>query len=188
MARDDYLLQPRKPLQARSLDAEIEEVIAAIEETGEIRHLHGHPLDLSDDSLNWYMAKTLKREGFTHPLLERGREVDAERKEIDAPLRKLARRREWLVRPGGRYTAEEARIFNEARRYALDEYRENLTRLNIRIRDYNLGVQTSLQRRLISIKRAMEEAESAVLSLPLPEIPASPRRGFWQRLFGRRDS
>ena len=36
---------------------------------GELGHLQGKALDLSDDSPNWYLNKLLKREGFSHPLI-----------------------------------------------------------------------------------------------------------------------
>ena len=75
----------------REVAAQAEEQAMGRIQSGEIRHLHGKPLDLSDDSPTWFVNKLLKREGYSHPLIERGREVDTVQREVDAIVADLRR-------------------------------------------------------------------------------------------------
>lgn len=158
---------------------ELAEQVHGWHERGELRHLHGRPLDLSDDSPDWFIRKTLKREGFSHPLLERAREIDQAEDEAASILERLGRRRDWLTRPETNPTARQVHDFNQMRAYDLERYRDKLTRLNRLIRDYNLTVPDSMQRRPYRVDDVVAGVQSQVppLDLPSPEVRPHSRSG-----------
>src|SRR5947209_1900023 len=133
---EHYLAEPRKSLSERNIGGEVEAMIRSLEESGELRHLHGKPLDLSDDSPNWFIARALKRNGFSHPLLERAREVDAAEAEADGFLDRLRERRSRQEDSG---TPDAAGAFNDALPHLLNDYRRTLEALHTAIRVFNLA-------------------------------------------------
>jgi hypothetical protein len=186
----DYLEIKTRTRPVRCEEDDLAAQVRAWHESGELRHLHGRTLDLSDDSPDWFMRRTLKEQGFTHPLLERGREIDAAESEAEGILERLRRRRVWLTRPGSRCTAQQAHDFNLIRSYDLEQYREKLIELNRAIRDYNLTVPDAMHRRQCSVDKAMERVARAIpaLSPPAAEQPhasSSGLRSIWQRMRGR---
>ena len=164
------------------------EVMQQIHESGELRHLYGKPLRLDDDP-DWLVTRTLKSQGFSHPVLERAKELDTPRLAAEDVIERLARRRAWLTDPRSRSTVEDAWEFNALRQRRLDEYREKLRELNSVIRGFNLGVPMTLHHRPILVDEAVSRAEAAIPPLQQPTgsdpAPSSNR----SRLFGfrRRD-
>ena len=164
------------------------EAMRVIEENGELNHLHGQPLDLSDSSPDWYVHKLLKREGFAPPAIEQGKELDAAQRKAEALLERLARRRAWLARPEARCTPDQVHAFNEARARTFAEYRAALEELNRAIRDYNLRAPAPLHRRGLLVEQLMAEVECRVPALPveatapLPPDEATRPRSLWRRL------
>jgi len=170
------------PLRRRH---EIEgEWIRSVEARGELRHLHGRPLDLQGD-VEYLANKTLQAQGFSHPLLERARELDGLRQEAEMVLERLRRRRNWLADARSGSTAQQVFAFNEQRRAALDQYRQKLEALNRAIRDYNLAAPSALQQRPMVLERAMNQAMAEIPPLELPELPAPPSPWFGKLLFQR---
>jgi hypothetical protein len=161
------------------------------QESGELRHLHGRPLDLSDDSPDWLLHRLLKQQGFSLPIIERGRDLDEAQRRAEAIAERLRRRHAWLVRPEARYTPEQARAFNESRQRALDDYRAALVALNRAILDYNLMAPAPLQRRGYLVDQVVADLSREIppLDEPAPApAPAAPSwmRAAWQRLRGAR--
>jgi len=150
-------------------------VIRDLEESGELRHLHGRRLDLSDDSPEWFAHQLLKREGLTPPIIEQGKEIDAAREAAEAIMQRPRGRRAWLSRPETRATPEDARTFNAARLRALDEYRSALNDLNRAILDFNLVAPSPMHRRGVIVNAAMDAAEKSVPPLDEP-APASEQQ------------
>src|SRR5438067_13868624 len=128
--------------RASQIRAAAEDATAAAvtewQEGGALRHLHGRPLDLTDDSPDWLLHRILKQQGFSLPIIERGKDLDEAQRRAAAIVERLRRRRAWLVRPEARCTSERARTFNQARVRALDDYRTALVELNRAILAYNL--------------------------------------------------
>src|SRR5919197_5348116 len=117
------------------------------QDSGALQHLHGQPLDLSDDSPDWLLHRILKQQGFSLPIIERGKDLDEAQRHAAAIVERLRRRRAWLVRPEARCTPEQVHAFNASRLRALEEYRTALGELNRAIRDYNLTAPPALHRR-----------------------------------------
>lgn len=162
--------------------------VQQMEETDDLRHLYGQPLDLSDDSPDWFVHKLLKREGIAPPLVEQGKDIDAAKQQAEAMLERLRRRRDWLAHPASRCTTESARAFNDTRARALEEYGEALVSINRAILNYNLVAPAPMHRRGIIAAKAMEAAERAVPPLDeaafaqAPETPQPPRSRLpWRR-------
>ena len=161
--------------------------VQQMQETDGLRHLYGQPLDLSDDSPDWFVHKLLKREGIAPPLVEQGKDIDAAKQQAEAMVERLRRRRDWLARPASGCTSEAARAFNETRARALEEYGEALTGINRAILSYNLVAPLPMHRRGIILAKAMEAAERAAPPLdestfapaPTPQAPRS--RLPWRR-------
>jgi hypothetical protein len=158
------------------------------EEQGALRHLHGKPLDLSDDSPDWFIHNLLKHEGVAPPAIERGKDLDAAQQDAERIVERIRRRRDWLVQPAARCTAEGARAFNETRARALEEYRAALNDLNRAILAYNLSVPAPLHRRGILVDRAVETAAREIPPLELAAAPAAPAsapggvRRLWRKV------
>lgn len=163
-------------------------VIRELQETEGLRHLYGRPLDLSDDSPEWFAHKLLKREGMAPPLVERGKDLDAARQAADAIVERVRRRRAWLSRPEARCTPEAAAAFNQMRGRALGEYRAALIELNREIRDFNLAAPSPLHRRGFVVDSAVAAVAREIPPLgapaPAPMPPRSPSRlrSLWRKL------
>lgn len=166
------------------------ELMRAIQENGELRHLHGQPLDLSDASPDWFVHKLLKREGVAPPAIEQSKELDALQGDAEAMIERLGKRRAWLTDPQSRCTAEQAQAFNELRDRTMEEYRQALVALNRAIRDFNLRAPSPLHRRGYIVDKAVAEAERRVPPLVATSFAPSaasvpPTRSFWHRLRSR---
>jgi hypothetical protein len=165
----------------RRADELTAEAMQRAHESGELRHLYGRPLQLDDDP-EWLANKVLKRQGFSHPLIERSRELDAPREAVASLAEKLIRRRRWLSSPESQTTCEEVELFNRWRMQALEEYREKLMTLNNAIRDYNLQAPDALHQRPTIIDDAVARlaAEAPELDLGAPASHRASRRRWWQ--------
>lgn len=170
----------------RQAEQATEAEMRRLQETGELRHLYGQPLRLDDDP-DWLVAKVLKEQGFSHPLIERARDLDEPRHTAEEVARRLGNRRERLARLGERCTSEMATGFNASREEALDEYRTALRALNNAIRDYNLQVPDALQQRPVLLENAVQRLADDVPPLhPSPQSRPSSSSGFLRHLFRRR--
>lgn len=156
-------------------------LVQEIQETGALRHLYGKPLDLDDDP-EWLVSRVLKKQGFSHPIIERSREIDGPQQEAGAIINRLRRRRRRLVEQQGGYTAEQARAFNITRETAIADYAKKLARLNTVIRDYNLTAPMALHRLPVRVDRELQAARDEIppLEPPLP-APVRKRRSPWWR-------
>lgn len=171
-----------KAKKLREAAAEAEEQAMACIQSGELRHLHGKPLDLDDDSPAWFANKLLKREGFSHPLIERGRELEVVQREADRVLERLRRRYEALATAASPPTEDQIESFNAGRESALDDYREALRGLNRAIMFHNLAVPETLHRRPILIEATLERAAREIPALDPPR-PRSTTPSWWRRLW-----
>jgi Domain of unknown function (DUF1992) len=176
----------------RAAEESISQAMRSAEATGELRHLYGKPLDLGDDSPDWLVTKVLKQQGFTHPLLERARDLEEPKRKADAIVERMRERRDRLTRPGTQYTAEQAEAFNTWRSFALAEYRDALAALNRAIHDYNLAIPPALHKRPYRIEKTLATAEDEIppVSIPQPPPPARSRLrtilgSLWNRLGGK---
>src|SRR5438309_10827352 len=95
-------LSERVRRMRRRAEEETSDAIRRMEESGEIRHLHGRPLQLNDDP-EWLAARVLKQAGFTHPVLERARDLDEPTQAAEDVLDRLRRRRAALTQEDARY-------------------------------------------------------------------------------------
>lgn len=160
--------------------------IRKAEESGELRHLYGQPLNLDDDP-NWFLKRTLQQAGVGHPLLERVGDLDAMRDAAAQLLERLRERRDRVTRRQEPRDYERRHAFNEERRRVLERYREKLIEVNRGIQNYNLVVPSALYRRPINIDTAVDAAAKSIPPLPMlvPDqpVPAEtrrrPRRRFW---------
>jgi hypothetical protein len=160
------------------------------QDSGELRHLHGRPLDLSDDSPDWLLHRMLKQQGFSLPIIERGKDLDEAHDRASAIVERLRRRRTWLVRPEARCTPEQVHAFNASRLRALEEYRTALGELNRAIRDYNLTAPPALHRRGYIVEQVVASLAQEIPPLdapaPTPAPAAAPSwvRALWRRCQG----
>jgi hypothetical protein len=158
------------------------------QDSGALQHLHGRPLDLSDDSPDWLLHRMLKQQGFSLPIIERGKDLDEVQRRAAAIVERLRRRRAWLVRPGARCTPEQVHAFNASRVGALEEYRTALGELNRAIRDYNLTAPPALHRRGYIVDQVVAglAQEIPALDEPTPAPAAAPSwvRAVWRRWQG----
>ncbi len=169
----------RKMMQAAE-DATAD-MVKQWEETGELRHLHGRPLNLEGDP-EWLGVKVVKDQGYSHPLLERARELDEPQQAAERVLERLRRRRTWLSNPNSHATPVQIHTFNEARRRALDEYALKLQALNRAILHFNLAIPLALHRPLIPIDSqiARVSEEIAALDWSPDPTPVPRRRRRWR--------
>ncbi len=164
-------------LLKKSQDA-LSTAVRDAEETGELRHLYGQRLDLSDDSHEWFVRKLLKREGVAPPLIERGKDLDAAQRAAEEIVQRLRQRRAWLTSPEARCTPEQAARFNDMRLTALDEYRAALIELNRAIRDFNLVAPMPMHRRGYRVERTLERIGTEIPPLdPTAMAPMAPAAG-----------
>jgi hypothetical protein len=160
------------------------------QDSGELRHLHGRPLDLSDDSPDWLLHRILKQQGFSLPIIERGKDLDEAQRRAVAIVERLRRRRAWLVRPEAHCTPEQAQAFNTSRVRALAEYRTALGELNRAILDYNLTAPPALHRRGYVVDQVVAGLAQEIPPLdeptPAPAPAAAPSwvRAVWRRCQG----
>ncbi|HEX8918493.1 MAG TPA: hypothetical protein VF898_08315 [Chloroflexota bacterium] len=178
--------EDRTPDLLKTAEEAIADLVAQLERSGELQHLYGQSLDLSDTSPTWFMHRTLKREGFSHPVIELGKELDAAIASRRRVVDQLADQRRRLVsRPGG-YTGPQAEGFNIVREFTLRQYRGILEDLNRAIRDHNIAVPTLLQRRPFVVEEDVERLARQVPPVDPPIHPEPAPRSWWQRiLYGR---
>ena len=166
----------------RETDEASAEMVRRAEETGELRHLYGKPLQLDDDP-DWLITRVLKQEGHSHPLLERARDLEEPERQAEQVIERLRRLRSRLARPEARATPQDVAGFNQARVIALEEYAEKLRALNRAITNYNLALPTALHRFPVKVDDLVEKAAEEVA--PLQWSPRErPRTGFrfpWRR-------
>jgi hypothetical protein len=160
------------------------------QDSGALQHLHGRPLDLSDDSPDWLLHRMLKQQGFSLPIIERGKDLDEAQHRATAIVERLRRRRAWLDRPEARCTPEQVRAFNASRLHALEEYRTALGELNRAIRDYNLTAPSALHRRGYIVDQVVADVAREIPPrdepAPAPAPAAAPSwvRALWRRTQG----
>lgn len=175
--------------RVQSADAELGRLVEEAHRSGELEHLYGKPLDLEDDSPEWFARKMLKDAGFTHPLVDRAREIDAARQEAEEPVLRLRERYARLAGSSARPNADVARRFNERRQEGLDEYRRRLVDLNRAIRDYNLSAPSSMHRRAIEVegvvRAAADEVPPLTVAGPQMEPPKEKPPTRFRRLLRR---
>jgi DnaJ family protein C protein 28 len=156
---------------------------------GELRHLHGKPLELEEDDPAWLATRMLKQEGFSHPLLERRQDVQKQLQAADARIDRLLQRRNRLMEEQATTSPEAAIGFNNGRRLELEEYKDHLAQLNRTIRDYNLTVPTAIQIHPIQVDRQMERVEGLVPMLEPETFGQGLSNGsWWSRFRGERRS
>ena len=167
----------------RDAEDRMAEMVREMHERGDLRHMHGKPLDLREDDPAWLGTRMLKQEGFSHPLLERRTDVQKEIEAADIRIQRLMQRRARLVDNSNRLPPDVADGFNRGRSLELEEYAQRLVDLNRSIRDYNLSVPTALHIMPVQIDRQMERVEMLVPPLNPEEFgrTAYPTR-WWQRL------
>lgn len=177
-----------KKRREAALEAE-EQLIRGVTQTSELREHEGRPLDLSDDTPSWFMNRLLRREGVSHPLIERGRDVDEAIEATWRRLEPLQRRYSRLAALGAEASPREMSAYNLRRTQLLEETRARLPDLNRLIRDHNLIVPDALHRRPFPVDDTMKRLESDIpeLSPPQPGTGAPvTRRGWLSRLIRRR--
>jgi hypothetical protein len=193
---EDYVDPSRYPdiaARMRRRAAKVEEAtgehMAWLEESGQLRHLHGKPLDLNDDP-NWLVTKVLKQAGFSHPLLEQRKELYAPLASVERRLDALSRRREWLLSPESRSRVEDCRRFNVDRSRMLGEYRERLAEVNRGIRDFNLTAPEALHERPVRTDMTIKQIEDRIPAIEETVIGEEKRtrsrRPWWQTLWHRK--
>lgn len=153
---------PRERNRGLPREEELAELVRAAQESGELRHLYGRPLDLTDTSPDWFITRTLRREGVTHPALQRRRELEAQRSDVEAIVDQLRRRRDRVASFGAERFPWRAHDFNASREYELRRYRERLQVFNRAVRDYNITVPTALQFPYAQIEEEVRRAEGQV--------------------------
>lgn len=138
----------------------IEEIVSDAlrqwEEDGDLRRLAGQSLDLDDDSPDWFTNRMLKREGFTHPALERGKDVDELRAEVD-------RAEECVLHHAARRSPHPAewRSHEVIRRRLLSEFRAAIVAFNNAVLAYNIGVPDVLHKRSLALESFVAALDKA---------------------------
>jgi hypothetical protein len=179
---DEYLLSPApRRLKPEEIEEELARTVGEAEAAGELRHLQGKPLDLSDDSPDWFLRKALKQAGFSHPTIERMRELEEPIERARSMVDRLRVRHERLAARGSSLTAAEVEAFNVSRSYELEAYAGKLVELNRLIRDANLAVPAAMQRRPFDVQREVERVGREIPALEVGESPAPRRSGWWRR-------
>lgn len=176
--------EKRLEWRRRQAERDLGEQVRRAEERGDLRHLYGKPLDLSQDTSEWLVNRFLKQAGFSHPLIEYGRELEEPAREADRVLERLRRRRQWLLRPEARCSVQDAHAFNSLRRAALEEYREKLLKLNRAIMDFNLRAPGAFHRRAYNVEGAVAAAGADIPEIQI-EIPEPRRAGSFGAWLGR---
>jgi hypothetical protein len=184
-AHDDVSARMRQRL--RRVEEMTGRHMQVLEEHGDIRHLHGKPLDLDDDP-NRLAARVLKQAGFTHPVLEQRRELHTPLAPVREKLERLRGWRERLTAPGRRLRLDELQAFNADRERLLDAYRAAIGEVNRAILDFNLTAPTALHERSLVLDREMARQEADIPALGADDLPTPqpPKRRRWGRFFTRR--
>src|SRR5947209_19006772 len=176
--------EERRRRRRRLIDEALDDIVRQVEESDELRHLYGKPLDLGDDNEEWMANHILKNAGYTHPILQRRHDLQTARQTVERIVDRLQERHDWLTRPDATITPEAADAFNTARRQILEEYRDGLAQLNKKIRDYNLiapDVMHELPLRPDQLVALAAERVPAGEPTPPPPRP----RSWFSRLFRR---
>jgi len=141
-----------------------------LHERGDLRHLYGRKLDLSDDGPDWLLRRCLRQDGFSHPIVERAHELERARREADALVERARLRRAWLVNPEARATMADRRAFNAGRRAMLYEYRAALVTLDRAIHDHNLSAPAALHRSGLRVDDLVDAAAREIAPLGEPAL------------------
>jgi len=160
--------QQANDLRRRAEEA-TDRVMKRVEETGELDHLHGKPLNLDDDP-DWLVTRVLKQQGFSHPLIELAKDLEPLREKAEKTVDRPRRRRKYLS-DRSQLDAETVERFNNEREEALETYRSALQALNRAITDYHLQVPSALQRRPTRIDEAVAEAKAEIQPLAATQPP-----------------
>jgi DnaJ family protein C protein 28 len=134
----------------RSIDEQIRQAIAR----GDFDNLpgKGKPLDLSEnphEDPGWRLAyRLLKENGYTLPWIETRQNIELD---YEKALKSLQQSWDWRKNAAGRRGLVHA---EREWQQALQNFREQMFKLNRRIRDYNLEIPSNqFQRRLINIEQ-----------------------------------
>jgi hypothetical protein len=123
-------------------------------ESGEPSRLQGQPLDLSDDTPQWFAIRLLKKEGFSHPTIEMGHGVDYLAQEADG-IREQLRAHCSLA-----YSAGQRMRIESTRRRLIAHYRGRLMEYNRAVLDFNLRAPVVMQKRTVNVERLAAGLES----------------------------
>lgn len=115
----------------------LEDAMRQWRQDGDLARLSGKPLDLTDDSPEWFSNRLLKGEGFSHPTIERGRNVDQLLREAELIEQKASEVAQGLAGVPERL---------------LGEYRAKLEEYNRAVVGYNISVPELLQRSLVNVE------------------------------------
>src|SRR5438876_9689279 len=85
------------------------------QDSGALGHLHGRPLDLTDDSPDWLLHRILKQQGFSLPIMEGGRDLDRGQRRAAVIVERRRRGRAWVVGREASCTPEQAHPSNDER-------------------------------------------------------------------------
>lgn len=134
----------------RSIEEQIRQAIAR----GDFDNLpgKGKPLDLSEnphEDPGWRLAyRLLKENGYTLPWIETRQNIELD---YEKALKSLQQSWDWRKNAAGRRGLVHA---EREWQQALQNFREQMFKLNRRIRDYNLEIPSNqFQRRLINIEQ-----------------------------------
>jgi DnaJ homolog subfamily C member 28 len=138
----------------RSLDEQIRQAI----QRGDFDNLpgKGKPLDLSEnphEDPGWRMAyRMLKESGYTLPWIETRRNIELG---YEKAIKSLKQNWSWRQNATGRRGLIHA---EREWQHALNKFREEITELNRRIRDYNLEIPSNqFQRRAIDAEQEIQK-------------------------------
>ena len=142
----------------RSIDEQIRQAI----QRGEFDNLagKGKPLDLNENPYEdpgWRLAyRLLKENGYTLPWIETRRNIELD---FERALKSLQQSWDWRKNAVGRRGLVHA---EREWQQALQTFREEISKLNRRIRDYNLEIPSNqFQRRSINIEQEIAKITTA---------------------------
>jgi DnaJ family protein C protein 28 len=142
----------------RSIEEQIRQAIAR----GDFDNLpgKGKPLDLSEnphEDPGWRLAyRLLKENGYTLPWIETRQNIELD---YEKALKSLQQSWDWRKNAAGRRGLVHA---EREWQQALQNFREQMFKLNRRIRDYNLEIPSNqFQRRLINIEQEIANITTA---------------------------
>jgi len=142
-----------------AIDEIIEDAMRRWRDAGDLKRLEGRPLDLSDQSPDWFANRMLKNEGFSHPAIEKGKDVDQllrEAEEIAEQLRKHHAAPRGCPMPGGTVA-----WYGPLRRRLLAGYREKLETYNRAVLGFNLTVPDVLHKRPARVEELVARLQEA---------------------------
>jgi len=142
----------------RSLDEQIRQAI----QRGEFDNLpgRGKPLDLSEnphEDPGWRMAyRMLKESGYTLPWIETRRNIELD---YEKAIKSLQQSWDWRKDATGRRDLMHA---EKEWQQAMKIFRDKITELNKRIRDYNLEIPSNqFQRRSFNAEQEIQKITTA---------------------------